>query len=66
MTRRDAVINRLNEFGGWPEGVKRITVDCDCRVFFDEIYMQGFIDPTSIQELKVWDVIIESGAQTND
>lgn len=63
MTRCEAVMNKLKEFGGWPDGVKRITIDCECRVFFDEIYMRGFIDPASIQELKIWNVIIENDAQ---
>nr|DAV78044.1 MAG TPA: hypothetical protein [Caudoviricetes sp.] len=35
---------------GWPYGVRKITVDCDCRVFFDEIFTRGFINKQQITE----------------
>lgn len=58
MTRREAVIAKLKEYGGWPFGVRRIEVDFECRVFFDGVYMKGLIDPTKIRELKLGPTII--------
>lgn len=44
MTRKDAVMRKIQSYGGWPFGVRRVEVDCECRVFFDGIFMRGFID----------------------
>ncbi len=49
MTRTEAVMVELSKHG-WPYGVRKITVDCDYRVFFDEIFMRGFIDKQQITE----------------
>lgn len=42
--RKQAVLEKLKSYGGWPYGISKITVDVDCRVFFDNIYMRDFID----------------------
>lgn len=65
MTRREAVIAKLKEHGGWPFGVSRVIVDCECRVFFDHVYMRGFIDPSEIQELKLSATIITANDIAN-
>ena len=45
MTRREAVIAKLKEYGGWPFNVRRIEVDCECRVFFDDVYIGDSLTP---------------------
>lgn len=65
MTRREAVIAKLKEYGGWPFNVRRIEVDCECRVFFDDVYMRGLIDPAEIQELKLSPTIITANDIAN-
>lgn len=49
MTRTEAVMIKVSDYG-WPYDVRKITVDCDCRVFFDEIFMRGFINKQQITE----------------
>lgn len=49
MTRREAVIAKLKEYGGWPFNVRRIEVDCECRVFF---FLMMFICGDSLTPLK--------------
>lgn len=44
MTRKDAVMSKIQSYGGWPFGVRRVEVDSECRVFFDGIFMREFID----------------------
>lgn len=50
MTRKEAVMKKIQSYGGWPFGVSRVVVDCDCRVFFDDIFMRAFIDNHQIKE----------------
>lgn len=57
MTRREAVIAKLKEYGGWPFNVHRIEVDCECRVFFDDVCMRGFIDKQQINEF-MWNNVL--------
>lgn len=50
MTRIEAVMREIKSNGGWPFGVRRVEIDCDYRVFFDEIFMRGFIDKQQVNE----------------
>lgn len=47
MTRKDALIKKIIDCGGWPYAVTKIEVDLDCRVFFD-----GVIIPRFLQSMK--------------
>ena len=58
MTRKDAVMGKIQSCGGWPFGVRRVEVDCFCRVFFDGIFMRGFIDKKPINELILDNVLV--------
>ena len=58
-SRFGAVLNRLKKNGGWPFGVNTINIDCECRVFFDNIYIREFIDKSKIKELIMSEVIIK-------
>lgn len=44
MTRKDAVMRKIQSYGGWPFGVRRVEIDSERRVFFDGIFMREFID----------------------
>lgn len=50
MTRKDAVIRKLKSVGGWPYGIRKINITCDCRVFFDGVYLRDFINKKDITE----------------
>lgn len=58
-SRLGATLRELKKNGGWPFGVNQIVIDCDCRVFFDNICLRRFIDPEKIKELRINDVIIK-------
>lgn len=58
MTRKDAVMNKIKSNRGWPYGVRRVEIDCNCQVFFDGICMRGFIDKQQINELILNNVLI--------
>lgn len=52
MGRRDAIISRLKEVGGWPYGVDVIYSDSESRVFFDGVIIPNFIQKQSISPLE--------------
>lgn len=52
MGRRDAIISKLKEFGGWPHGVDVIYSDSESRVFFDGVFIPNFIQSQSLSPIE--------------
>lgn len=64
MTRKEAVMGKIKGNGGWPFGVRRVEVDCNCNVFFDGICMRGFINKQQINEF-MWNNVLISESDYN-